>query len=163
MPAFINREKYENIKKPQNEMPEIIKQPEKRPEQMPMPSMPIMPIMPIMPMPTMPMPTMPIKDEKPRCPGQMPALSAKDEMMNKLMSVQFMILDIALYLDTHPCDTAMINKHNFYADMLRGLISDYERTFNEPLTIYSISPADRWAWVSEKWPWNKCDMKGKEY
>lgn len=149
------KEMPEFIETPQKEMPEIIKQPEKCPE--PMPTTPIMPIMPIMPMPAMP-----IRDEKPQCPNQMPISSAKDEMMNKIMSVQFMVLDIALYLDTHPCDAAMINKHNFYADMLRGLISDYERTFNEPLTIYSISPADRWAWASEKWPWNKCDMSRKE-
>jgi spore coat protein JB len=101
--------------------------------------------------------------EKPQQPEQMPVSASKDEMMNKIMCAQFMVLDIALYLDTHPCDTAMINKHNFYADMLRGLIAEYEKTFNEPLTIYGISPADRWAWVSEQWPWNKCNVMGKEY
>ncbi|MEL7569182.1 MAG: spore coat protein CotJB [Eubacteriaceae bacterium] len=156
------KEMPEIIKKPEIEMPEIIHKPISPPEQMPVREEPRCPEqMPIWDRKPK-YPQMPVRDEKPHCPGQMPAHSAKDEMMNKIMSVQFMVLDIALYLDTHPCDTAMINKHNFYADMLRGLIADYERTFNEPLTIYGISPADRWAWVSEKWPWNKCDIMRKE-
>ena len=156
------KEMPEIIKKPEREIPEIIHKPICPPDQMPVREEPRCPEqMPIWDRKPK-CPQRPVRDEKPHCPIQMPVGSAKEEMMNKIMSVQFMVLDIALYLDTHPCDTAMINKHNFYADMLRGLMADYEKTYNEPLTIYSISPEDRWAWVSEKWPWNKCDMTRKE-
>ncbi len=104
----------------------------------------------------------PFQPSMPPLQPQQPMYTEKEEMLRKISACQIMVLDIALYLDTHWNDTAMINKHNFYAEMLCELIVQYEETFNEPLTIYGMSPDDRWTWIDGKWPWERCDMMGGE-
>lgn len=106
------------------------------------PQMPQMPQMPLQPQP------------------QQPIYTDKEAMLRKISACQIMVLDIALYLDTHWNDTAMINKHNFYAEMLGELIEEYETMFKEPLSIYGMSPENRWTWIDGKWPWERCDRMG---
>jgi spore coat protein JB len=102
---------------------------------------------------------LPQKPQEPQMPPQ-PISADNDEMLRKISACQIMVLDISLYLDTHWNDTAMISKHNFYAQMLCELIAQYEATFKEPLTIYGMSAEDRWNWINGKWPWEKCNMTG---
>ncbi len=78
--------------------------------------------------------------------------NSRNRLLNEIMSYNFAINDLALYLDTHNTDSRAICLHNEYCQKVDKLINEYERLYG-PLTINSIS--DRWSWADEPWPWER--------
>lgn len=87
-------------------------------------------------------------DENTMCPEE--ARRRKQEMLNKLRSLNFAILELAEYLDTHPCDKKALCLHREYAERYRDLKDKYQKMFG-PLTI--DFPCNEWKWIDEPWPW----------
>ena len=79
----------------------------------------------------------------------------RDELLNELMQLDFMAVDIALYLNTHPTDTEMIEQYNKIiraADVVR---SKYEDMYGPLCSFRSISADDKFDWTNDPWPWQK--------
>lgn len=76
----------------------------------------------------------------------------KDELLRKIMSLNFAINDLVLYLDTHPKDSRAIQMHSDYSEKLIGLTAEYQRLYG-PLTVNFMS--DTWDWIDEPWPWER--------
>lgn len=74
------------------------------------------------------------------------------EMMMKLRAYNFSIVELALYLDTHPDDEKALCLHREYAKKARELADQYQRMFG-PLTINY--PCRKWRWLEEPWPWER--------
>ena len=74
----------------------------------------------------------------------------KEEMMKNIMSLEFAINDLALYLDTHPEDQKALNLHNRYCNECKKIKDIYQK-INGPLTINY--PCNSWRWIEEPWPW----------
>lgn len=81
----------------------------------------------------------------------------KEELMKLIQSTNFVIIEMALYLDTHPdCACALSTYHDYHKTFLEA-VKIYEKRF-EPLTIYGVYSDDYWTWGNEPWPWQKeCD------
>lgn len=81
----------------------------------------------------------------------------KEELMKLIQTTNFAVIEMALYLDTHPeCSDALETYHD-YNDTLKKAVAIYEKRF-EPLTIYGVQCHDNWTWGNEPWPWQKgCD------
>ena len=77
---------------------------------------------------------------------------SKDEMLNRIMALNFAINDLTLYLDTHPNDTNAINMHCKYSEEQISLTQEYQRLYG-PLTINFMS--NTWDWIDEPWPWER--------
>ena len=60
-------------------------------------------------------------------------------------------LDLQIYLDTHPHDTAMIQKMNGFKEKLKPLVEEYEEKFG-PLKK-SMTSTNMWSWIKGPWPW----------
>lgn len=77
----------------------------------------------------------------------------KQELMKKIMDYKFAINDIALYLDTQPCDSNALAKHNEYVEQYNTCKDQYTKLYG-PLSIYEET--DSWdKWVYEPWPWER--------
>lgn len=75
----------------------------------------------------------------------------REELMKRLMEYKFAINDMALYLDTHPCDEKALKLHNEYVCEFKKIKEKYESEFG-PLSIET--EMDSWSkWVDDRWPW----------
>lgn len=74
----------------------------------------------------------------------------KEELMMKIKSYNFAIIELALYLNTHPDDEKALCLHNSYTKTLKDLKDKYQKVYG-PLSIYY--PCNKWRWLEEPWPW----------
>ncbi|MBR3697140.1 MAG: spore coat protein CotJB [Clostridia bacterium] len=79
-----------------------------------------------------------------------------NEMLEQIRALMFMVNDLALYLDTHPCDMRALNAHSQYSVQLENLKNMYQAQYG-PLSIYT--PVNSWDnWVNNPWPWERGGM-----
>lgn len=77
----------------------------------------------------------------------------REELMQKIMEYKFAINDMALFLDTHPCEERALECHNKYVKEFTNLKEEYEEKYG-PLSIET--EVDSWCkWTDEKWPWER--------
>ena len=76
----------------------------------------------------------------------------QQEMLMQIRELRFSVNDLALYLDTHPCDRRAIALHKQYSRELRNLTDEYQRKYG-PLTIEC--PCNKWRWIDLPWPWER--------
>ena len=74
----------------------------------------------------------------------------RKEMLKKIKCLRFAIIELALYLDTHPDDTKALCLHNKYSKELKEICDKYQKVYG-PLTIEY--PCNKWRWLEEPWPW----------
>ena len=74
----------------------------------------------------------------------------RQEMLNNIRCLNFAIVELAEYLDTHPDDRKAICLHREYCQQYRKLTDSYQKVYG-PLTINF--PCNKWRWLEEPWPW----------
>ena len=79
----------------------------------------------------------------------------REKMMKEIKCLNFAVVDIAEYLDTHPNDQKALCLHREYANRLKNVKDKYQRIFG-PLDIYF--PCNKWRWLEEPWPWERSDF-----
>lgn len=75
------------------------------------------------------------------------------ELLHELQETDFIIVELNLYLDTHPNDQVAIAQYNEYVQKSMHLKKQFECLFG-PLTSfgYSLSPTP-FMWKDQPWPW----------
>ena len=79
----------------------------------------------------------------------------REELLAELMQLDFMAVDIALYLNTHPDDTVTIAEYNKViraADVVR---EKYETMYGPLCSFRSVSGNDSFNWTDDPWPWQR--------
>jgi len=76
----------------------------------------------------------------------------KEEMMMNLKAYKFSVIELALYLDTHPDDEKALCLHREYCKKVKELEEKYQKMFG-PLSIYY--PCKKWRWLEGPWPWER--------
>ncbi len=79
-------------------------------------------------------------------------MTERDMLLKKIGTCKFAIVDIDLFLDTHPGDTEMLKKRREYTEQLMPLIKQFEEKYG-PLTK-DENAANKWSWVKDPWPWD---------
>ena len=79
----------------------------------------------------------------------------RKKMMREIKCLNFSVVDLAEYLDTHPDDRKALCLHREYTNQLEDLKDKYQRVFG-PLSIYY--PCNKWRWLEEPWPWERSDF-----
>lgn len=79
-------------------------------------------------------------------------MTEREMLLKKIGTCKFAIVDIDLFLNTHPHDTEMLKKREDYERQLRPLVESFEKKFG-PLTK-SDGGTNKWAWVKDPWPWD---------
>jgi len=78
-----------------------------------------------------------------------------DDLLKKLMALDFVAVDLALYLNTHPCDREALAKYNETLAEANAIRSEYEECYG-PLYSYRSMSAYPWQWIDDPWPWQYC-------
>ncbi|MGN1319288.1 MAG: spore coat protein CotJB [Lachnospirales bacterium] len=77
----------------------------------------------------------------------------RNELLKRLTILDFLSVDLQLYLDTHPDDKDAIEKYNSVikeADTIRAMLEK----MNGPIYSFrSYSNDDEFSWVDNPWPW----------
>lgn len=79
-------------------------------------------------------------------------MTEQENLMRQLNAVRFSMLELHLYLDSHPGDCNAATQLEEYRKMAAGLVEKYESTYG-PLNE-SQQTTSRWAWISDPWPWD---------
>ena len=74
----------------------------------------------------------------------------REQMIKKLKEYRFSIIELGLYLDTHPEDKKAIFMHKDYCNKYKNLADEYQKIYG-PLT--QMFPCNKWRWLEEPWPW----------
>ena len=76
----------------------------------------------------------------------------ESELLMKISELQFVCIELNLYIDTHPEDEAAKADYRNYAKQLQMLIYTYEQEFG-PILNFGHSDTETGCWVYSKWPW----------
>jgi len=82
-------------------------------------------------------------------------MSERQELMQKIATYDFAVVELNLYLDTHPQDRTALKKLADYEAMSRELREEYEEKYG-PI-IFRASPENRMKWIKNPWPWDLCE------
>ena len=78
-------------------------------------------------------------------------MTKRDALSKKISTYQFAMLDLQLFLDTHPNDSATLEQMQHYQKLAEPLIEQYEEQYG-PLTKRGES-GNCWNWIKAPWPW----------
>lgn len=76
----------------------------------------------------------------------------QNELMQKIMEYGFAIIDLGLYLDTHPQDQEALSTYSSLKEHCHSLSVEYSRRFG-PLNFKQVTSDNYWTWISTPWPW----------
>lgn len=72
----------------------------------------------------------------------------------ELQALEFVLLELALYLDTHQSDNEAFELYQQYVALEREARTRYESIYG-PLTHHSVVNEKSWSsWLKDPWPWN---------
>ncbi len=77
----------------------------------------------------------------------------RDELLKDITILDFLAVDLHLYLDTHPMETEAIELYNQVVRDADKLRCKYEKMYG-PLCSFRSASRDRWTWIDCPWPWD---------
>jgi len=75
------------------------------------------------------------------------------KLLHELQAVDFVLVELTLYLDTHPTDQQAIQQFNMCAQKRKELARNFESMYGPLMQFgHSFSPPN-WQWAEAPWPW----------
>ena len=74
-------------------------------------------------------------------------------ILKQLQAVDFVLLDLSLYLDTHTDDGEALRQFNHYALERKKLVDFYERNYGPLIQLSPTTNRSNWEWNNSPWPW----------
>ena len=75
----------------------------------------------------------------------------REELLERIGEIQFVCVELNLYIDTHPGDSEALEDYYNYSVMLKGLIEAYEQQYG-PLMGFGHSATQTGSWTVGGWP-----------
>lgn len=79
-------------------------------------------------------------------------MKEREILLKRVQVCEFAMLDLALFLDTHPDDQQALAHYRKHQTMRKNAVAEYEERFG-PLTKENAAEGERWTWVDGLWPW----------
>jgi len=76
-----------------------------------------------------------------------------DALLAELTMLDFMLVDLALYLNIHQHEAAALEKYDNIARRADTVRSEYEKTAGPLCSFRSKAAKNRWNWADQPWPW----------
>lgn len=73
--------------------------------------------------------------------------------MTELQALEFVMLELGLYLDTHPDDAEAFALFRQYTAMEKAARAAYESKYG-PLLLSTADSGETYRWLEGPWPWN---------
>ena len=78
---------------------------------------------------------------------------SQKQLLNWINQISFVLNDVLLYLDTHPCDQEAMDFFAHFNKMRQEALEEYAENYS-PLTLDSAEGCQKkWKWAADKWPW----------
>ncbi|QQE75935.1 spore coat protein CotJB [Brevibacillus composti] len=75
------------------------------------------------------------------------------QLMHELQALDFVLVELTLYLDTHSDDAEALNQFNRMAEQRWNVACEFERHYG-PLLQFGLSYSGYpWQWNDTPWPW----------
>jgi spore coat protein JB len=77
------------------------------------------------------------------------------DRLRHLMELEFVAIELNLFLDTHPCDRRALQDFRAVSQELMMAKSAYEAEYG-PLLNFGLggtSSSPSWEWINDPWPW----------
>ena len=81
-------------------------------------------------------------------------MNERNRLLQRIRSADFVLYEIALYLDGHPVNKRALAYYAKQRDSVMALRAEYEQKYG-PLTIYGNNDDCDWHWIDHPWPWEK--------
>ena len=76
----------------------------------------------------------------------------KQQLLTDINQYTFMLDDITLFLDTHPCCEDAMEAYNTYKKLRLEAMRDYTENYGA-LCRYNVDTDDGWSYINQPWPW----------
>lgn len=76
----------------------------------------------------------------------------KDSLLKKVQTYDFVLVDLNLYLDSHPNCPYALEHYNRTLRLRDEAAKEYTEKFG-PLTIRDVKDTTHWTWTDGPWPW----------
>ena len=90
----------------------------------------------------------------------------RDELLKKLSELDFIAVDLALFLNTHPTDREAIQAYNQVITTADAVRMKYEEAYGPLCSFRSYAGnTNDWEWNNDPWPWQaqaNISFAGKE-
>lgn len=73
-------------------------------------------------------------------------------LMNKLMTADFYLQDLKLYLDTHPCDEKALTLYRKTAKLVKEYRAAFEKDYFPLIDTSAGAHEHTWDWLEGSWP-----------
>lgn len=78
---------------------------------------------------------------------------SRESLLKQLMALDFMAVDLQLYLNTHPNDKNALMRYNSIVSQAHMLRHAYENLYG-PLSSFRSFSKYPWQWINDPWPWS---------
>ena len=78
----------------------------------------------------------------------------KSAVEKRIAAYKFALYDLALYLDSHPCDEKAMQLRSVYREKLAALIDEYEQHYGKYVATMADVEGSWKEWVQDPWPWD---------
>ena len=78
----------------------------------------------------------------------------RDELLKHITELDFYMIDLHLYLNTHPDDAEAIKMYNDCVMHAKELREEYNKSYGMILQNHCTSKVP-WQWIDNPWPWQR--------
>lgn len=75
------------------------------------------------------------------------------QLLGELQAVDFVLVELTLYLDTHPDDTQALTQFAQFQRRKMTLRQQFEHAFGSMIEYGSSANGSTWTWNDAPWPW----------
>lgn len=87
-------------------------------------------------------------------------MKERDKLLKRLQICEFVLVEMNLFLDTHPDNKAALDFYKKYLKMQRDAKNEYVSKYG-PITASDYNGEGRWNWIDNPWPWeNEVNAEG---
>lgn len=77
----------------------------------------------------------------------------RKKLLREIGKIDFVLLELNLYLDTHPFDQQAIEKYKKFVAVKKVRCQEYEEKFGPLKLPPSTCDSREWKWATQDWPW----------
>ncbi len=89
-------------------------------------------------------------------------MDGKNELLEQIRAVDFALIELNLFLDTHPSCENALKDFKMLAETRQRLHKQFTEKYG-PLRMIHGATDDCWLWVNDPWPWDNMrweELKG---
>ena len=80
----------------------------------------------------------------------------RTSLLRRIQAYDFAIVEMNLFLDTHPTDAQGIALFHMYQEKRNQLIAAYETQYGPYINTVNDVKGNNFTWISDPWPWEFC-------